>query len=376
MSNIFFVVLVISLFCSFLFGVSFTGFVSWAGIYNKDSFLGDLAMWLSGIGTVGTLIFLSRQHIQNKNERKKDKQKEKEYKESKIALDLYLSTIDTLIALISNIDEKRTLVFAHFPTFCETLKKLTKGMTEDAHISSAEIKHQELIVNLQSLYFDLRVGDIFMKLDENRCISFSAVSDTFAKSSYCLVHTWLENVIPYLQSVKKPDLSYGFGKNFIKDEYLYSLMALLVSNPKKEMLSYSDVRDQFQVFNRSNPFGDSCANNEKRIIEIDNEWLIDLEEKYPLLFAHFAIKNSGLIVEKKTVDGEETIYEPKIIIHGYVPKVEVQGVELQKEQHNVWFVLKRPSKNGIKDSTLCLPLPEDLRQAKGNFIVKLNTKED
>ncbi|WP_373930835.1 hypothetical protein [Vibrio cyclitrophicus] len=372
MSNIFFVVLVISLFCSFLFGVFFTGFVSWTGIYNKDSFLGDLAMWLSAIGTVGTLVFLSRQHIQNKNERKKDKQKEKEYKESKIALDLYLSTIDTLIALISNVDENRTLVFAHFPTFCETLNKLVTDMTEDAHISSAEIKHQELIVNLQSLYFGLKVGDIFMTLDENvRRQSLSNASDSFESSSYELVNTWLENVVPHLPSENEPDLAYGFGKNFIKDKYLYSLMALLVSNPKKEMLSYYDIYKQFQAFNRFNLFGDSCTNNEKCIIEIDNEWLIDLEEKYPLLFAHFAIKDSGLIVEKKTVEGEETIYEPKIIIHGYVPKVE----EL-KEQHNVWFVLKRPSKNGVEDSTLYLPIPEALRQTKGNFIVKLNTKED
>ena len=43
--------------------------------------------------------------------------------------------------------------------------------------------------------------------------------------------------------------------------------------------------------------------NEKwgeRIIDIDNEWLMDLEQIYALLFSHFAIKESGLIVEKKT----------------------------------------------------------------------------
>lgn len=323
-------------------------------IINLDTLFGDLAMWLSAIGTLGTLFFLSNQHIQNMK-------KEKEYKESKNALQLYLSNADMLIALISDAGVDRSRVIKVLFTTCDTLKNVAPKITQDIHLLSAETKHQELIVHLEIFYFNFKVGDIIETPDENvRHQSLSNASDSFADSSYQLVNTWLEHVVPHLKSDKKPDLSYGLGQNFIKDKYLYSLMALLVSNPKKEMLSYRDVETQFQAFNRSNPF-DSCAKNEKRIIEIDNEWLMDLEQYYPLLFAHFAIKESGLIVEKKTVEGEETIYEPKIIIHGYEPK---HGLD------NVWFVLNRPT------VTAALSVPKRLLQTKEKFIVRLNTKED
>ena len=324
-------------------------------IIEVETLFGDLAMWVSAFGTLGTLSFLSYQHIQNMK-------KEKEYKESKYALQLYLSNADMLIALISDAGVDRSRVIRFLSTTCETLKNVAPKITEDIHLLSAETKHQELIVHLEIFYFNFKVGDIIETPDKNvRHQSLSNASDSFADSSCQLVNTWLEHVVPHLKSDKEPDLSYGCGQNFIKDEYLYSLMALLVSNPKKEMLSYDDIKKQFQAFNPFNPFGDSCANNENRIIEIDNEWLMDLEKYYPLLFAHFAIKESGLIVEKKTVEGEETIFEPKIIIHGYEPK---HGFD------NVWFILNRPT------VTLHLSVPDALLQTKEKFIVRLNTKED
>lgn len=136
-------------------------------------------------------------------------------------------------------------------------------------------------------------------------------------------------------------------------------MALLVSNPKKEMLTYYDVHKQFKAFNLwSNK-------NENHAITVDNEWLIDLERNYPLLFANFVLKNIGFKVKKQATlkfkKKSKSIYYPQFTIHGDVPK---HGLD------NIWFILNRPT------MTAYLPIPDKLAQTKEKFIVRLNTKED
>lgn len=343
---IFIVILIGSLICSFFVGLIFSGIFSVNNIKQYDTAFGNWAMWFGAVGTIGTLIFLSYQHIQNIHEKRQEKTDQRKYQESKIVTETFLTTIDTLISVLTNENMTKDRAFAFFSPSFRTLQRLAPSITEESHSASAEAKYQELLIHLQIFYFELKAGDIFNIWDEkHRDIRFSSNSDSWPGSVYMLVAIWLKYVIPNYGVTNRNISIYGWGQNFIQEECLLALLALLVSRPQN-MITIEEINEQISAF-------DNARNNENVIIS-ESEWLFVILDNYPLLLAHLVLRSISFQAIKTS--SKPDIFYPMFTICG---------------PNNAWFVLQIKNHSGV----IVLNLPNRLAKTKEKYITKLSSEE-
>ncbi|HAS6503680.1 hypothetical protein [Vibrio parahaemolyticus] len=335
-----------SLVSSFLAGLIFSGIFSVNNIKQYDTAFGNWAMWFGALGTIGTLIFLSSQHIQNIRDKHQEKRDQRKYQQSKIATETFLTTIDTLISVLTNEGMTKDRAFAFFSPTCRTLQRLAPNITEEAHLASAEAKYQELLIHLQIFYFELKSGDIFNIWDEKqRGIEFSINSHSWSGSIYMLVTIWLKHVIPNYGVTNGNVSIYGWGQHFIQEECLLALLALLLSRPQK-MIAPEEINEQISAFNN--------ARSNENVITSESRWLLVTLEKYPLLLAH-------LVLRSISFQAIRTSPKPEI----FYPIFTICGPD------NAWFVLQLPNHPGIT----VLKLPDRLAKTKEKYIHKLSSEE-
>ncbi len=266
------------------------------------SWVSAIATVMAAIGTVSTLIFLSYQHMLDK----RSKDEEATTKLSQEALNAHISAIDSLLGYLYNEALGKDRKFAFLKPTYLNLVALEKKITVQNHRDQAQAKFEELHVHLNIFYFELTAGDLFtVDNDETSNISLIPYGKTWSSSADILVKIWLKNVPPIFGTIKGRDFTkYGWQQQMIKDEYLYFLLALLLSS-SIELIDNKSVTRCIAILGKSH---ETCR------VEINEKWFLKAVDDYPILTAHLFLRSSGFVGVKTA--SKLNSYEPKFTAYG------------------------------------------------------------
>lgn len=231
---------------------------------NKVS-IGDLANILVGIVAIVTLGFSIW-----------DRYKATQKHSSAVALESYISSIDGLIAKLS--DEKclSDSKFFHIATCHKNLLSCQSHITENEHKIFATTKYETLRTHLELTYHNLQLDDFLVIPSEvkNEC-NLSHYSQNWQACSYLLVSNWLKHIVrksPFYES--HGYASYGSYRTLLND-YAISMLSMLLAKP----LALKPSGELISLFAQ---FKERCE------VEVNRDLRIAFSH-YPSLAAHLTL---------------------------------------------------------------------------------------
>lgn len=298
-------VLVLCSLAFFIFGAYVAGGIIATSVTLTDqpeSWVSAIATVMAAIGTVSTLIFLSYQHILDR----KKKEEEDAIKLSQEALDSFIAAINSFIGYLTNNSLGKDRKFAFLSPTYLNLVAFEKKITIGNHRRQALAKFKELHVHLDIFYFDLTAEDFFtMDNEEANSISFSAHGRNWSSSVYALVIIWLKHVAPKFGTIANKNFTiYGWGQQMINEDFLYTLLAMLVSKD----IQLVEIKSVVDCVRKLGQPSRQCR------IAVDEKWFLSALNNYPLLLAHLFLRSSSFQAVKTSE--QPLIFYPKFQIYG------------------------------------------------------------
>lgn len=268
------------------------------GLPDNTSFT-DIANIAIALIAVATLVWTGLTHIQTEKN-----------KESLIALNSFIETIDHLIGQISDKDGNLDRKYFFIQSAHKALLESEHYIKSEAHKEFASRKFEILQTHLKLMYFKLDYQDFLNVPDEIKDdYSLQPSAKRFEHCAVLLTGKWLKHVAPNTYFLKNNGwVTYG-SEGCTDVKYLFPFISLLVSKPSN-ILPTTDVKKNILTLAESN------------IIE-DCGYLETLVTEYPILLAHILLSKS-LSAHKDTNS-----------ISGYLPKIKVYGPK------SSWFVINR-----------------------------------